>query len=182
MEKNQQSLKNSELTQDYSKKFISVYRINLVKDESVKFEQKYLNSPLDAKKILQHLIKSHGNSDREQFCVLLLNCKNKMLGLNIVSTGSLSSASVHPREVLKPAILANASAMVLCHNHPSGNTEPSAEDRAITKRIILASSFLGVTIHDHIIINMENEDYFSFSENGLITEAYNMVNSTEAYM
>jgi DNA repair protein RadC len=65
--------------------------------------------------------------------VALLNAKNEMIGLNIVSVGALSSAPVHPREVLKPAILANAAAMILCHNHPSNDLEPSPDDIAITR-------------------------------------------------
>src|SRR6266851_3353371 len=73
--------------------------------------------------------------DREQFVVVLLDGKNRVLGFNVVSTGSLTAALVHPREVFKPAILGNAAAIILVHNHPSGDPEPSAEDRAITERL-----------------------------------------------
>ena len=182
--KNQQILRQksifevAENTYDQSK-FISVYRIGLVKDESVPFEQKRLSNPQHAQKVIQSLIEAQGQPDREQFCVLLLNMKNKMIGLNIVSTGCLSSATVHPREVLKPAILANAGAMILSHNHPSGDMTPSAEDKSITKRIVIASKFLGINIHDHIIINMEDNRFFSFAEEGLISEAYEAVNLSE---
>jgi DNA repair protein RadC len=154
------------------RKFISIYRVSLVRDEHIKFEQTRLSGSSDAQAVIRNLIKLQGQSDREQFCVLLLDAKNKTIGLNIVSTGSLSSAMVHPREVLKPAILANASAMILAHNHPSGELTPSPQDKAITKKIIQASSIIGITVHEHLIISMEDNCYFSFADQGLIQEAY----------
>ena len=129
----------------------------------------------EAQVLIRNLINAQGQPDREQFCVLLLDAKNKTIGLNIVSTGSLSSASVHPREVLKPAILANASAMILAHNHPSGELIPSAEDKAITKRIIQASNIIGITVHEHLIISMDEDRYFSFADQGMIKDAYDEI-------
>ena len=67
--------------------------------------------------IIRKLIEEHGQSDREQFCVLMLNAKNEIIGLNIVSTGTVTSAQVCPREVLKPAILVSATAIIFAHNH-----------------------------------------------------------------
>src|SRR5439155_27155290 len=90
--------------------------------------------------------------DREQFVVLLLDGKNGVLGFNVVSVGSLTAALVHPREVFKPAILANAAALILVHNHPSGDPEPSAEDRAITARLSQAAELIGIKILDHVVI------------------------------
>ncbi len=104
--------------------FVSVYRVSLVRDQHVKFDRVLLCSPVEAQRMMQNLILPLGQPDREQFCVLLLDTKNHPIGMNIVSAGGLTSASVHPREVLKPAILSNAAAMILCHNHPSGGTEP----------------------------------------------------------
>jgi len=115
---------------------------------------------------------TRGQPDREQFVVALLNAKNNMIGLNIVSVGALSSTTVHPREVLKPAILANSSAMILCHNHPSNNLSPSADDLEITRRIVRAADIIGIQIHEHLIINMENERYFSFADEGIIRRFY----------
>ncbi len=156
-----------------SKKFISVYRVSLVRDKGIKFGRESLSGPKQAQKIMKSLIEMQGQPDREQFCILMLNAKNKIIGLNIVSTGSLSSATVHPREVLKPAILANSSAMILCHNHPSGTLTPSPEDIAITERIIKASNIMGITVHEHLIISMDDDSFYSFSENGLIQDMYN---------
>lgn len=157
----------------HSRKFISVYRVSLVRDKGIKFGEEPLSGPKQVQRIMKSLIEIQGQPDREQFCILMLNAKNKIIGLNIVSTGDLSSATVHPREVLKPAILANSAAMVLCHNHPSGSLTPSPEDIGITERIIKASRIMGITVHEHLIISMDDDSFYSFSENGLIQDMYN---------
>ena len=110
----------------------------------------------------------YGQADREQFCVLMLNAKNEIIGLNIVSTGDASSATVTPRELLKPAILTNSCALILCHNHPSGDVSPSPEDLAATKRIVHASKIMGIIVHEHLIISMFDDAYYSFADNGII--------------
>ena len=102
----------------HQSKFISTYRVALVRDRSLPFEQCRLMNSQQTQPIIRKLIETHGQSDREQFCVLLLNAKNKIIGLNIVSTGSVSSAPVAPRDVIKVAILANSAAIILSHNHP----------------------------------------------------------------
>jgi DNA repair protein RadC len=96
----------------------------LVKDQAVSFEQATISNSSQANVLMRTLIFTKGQPDREQFVVAQLNVRNEIIGLNIVSVGALSSASVHPREVLKPAILANSAAMILCHNHPSNDVEP----------------------------------------------------------
>ena len=90
--------------------------------------------------------------DREMFVVVLLDGKNKVIGFNVVSVGSLTATLVHPREVFKPALLANAAALILVHNHPSGDPEPSAEDKAITERLQQAGDLIGIKILDHVVI------------------------------
>ncbi len=112
----QESLFNARGSSLNHSKFIAAYRVMLVRDQHLPFEQSTLSDSQQAQSIIRKLIKTYGQSDREQFCVVLLNTKNVFIGLNIVSTGAISSAHVHPREVLKPAILANAAAMILCHN------------------------------------------------------------------
>src|SRR5262245_29815680 len=76
--------------------------------------------------------------DREQFLAVLLDSRNRILGLEEIAVGSLTAALVHPRELFKAAILANAHALVIVHNHPSGDPEPSVEDVALTKRLVEA--------------------------------------------
>ncbi len=155
------------------KKFISIFRITLVRDRHIQFEQKNITTSYEAQALLKRLIETQGNPDREQMIAALLNTANQVIGLNIVSIGDLSSASVHPREVLKPAVLSNAASLILCHNHPSGNVEPSSEDIAVTKRIVKAAKIMGITVHEHLIISLYDENYYSFADNGLITQAYN---------
>jgi DNA repair protein RadC len=171
----QQYLFNEHCNQFNYKKFISVFRITLVKDRHIQFqfEQKKITTSYEAHLILKRLIETQGNPDREQFCIILLNSKNQVIGLNVVSTGDLVSATVHPREVLKSAVLSNAASLILCHNHPSGNVDPSSEDIAVTKRIIKAAKIMGITVHEHLIISMYDNGYYSFADNGLISQAYN---------
>jgi len=155
-------------------KFVSVFRISLVKDKQVSFgiDECQLNNSQQAYPIFRKLIKRQGQSDREQFCIVMLNAKNSIIGLNIVSTGNLTSASIMPREVLKPAILSNSAALILCHNHPSEDPNPSPEDMAITKRIIQASNLMGIVVHEHLVIAMNEDRYFSFADNGIIKRIY----------
>ena len=156
-------------------KFISAYRVMLVRDQDLPFEAGALSNSREAQTIIRKLIETCGQSDREQFCVVLLNNKNEVIGLNIVSTGAVSYAHVHPREVLKPAILANATAMILCHNHPSADVSPSREDEAITARIIKACQIIGIKVHEHLIISLCDEGYFSFADAGIIQRIYDEI-------
>lgn len=162
-------------------KFVSVYRVSLVKDKSVSFDHQRLSNSAEAQALIQRLIKTQGQPDREQFCIILLSTKNEVIGMNIVSIGGLSSAPVHPREVLKPAILANSAALILSHNHPSNDLEPSPEDLAITKQIVRAAEVLGITVHEHIIVSMDDGDdrYYSFADNGIIRGFYDEIGRSD---
>jgi DNA repair protein RadC len=103
---------------------------------------------------------------RERFVVFWLSSANKILGLEIVSEGTLSSSLVHPREVFRGAIVATAASIIVAHNHPSENPEPSQEDLAITKQIVEAGKIVGVPVYDHIIF--AGDSFTSFAERGLI--------------
>ena len=157
-------------------KFISIFRVALVKDRRVAFEPCQLVNSQQSQPLIKKLIESQGQPDREQFCVILLNSKNEIIGLNIVSTGDLTSAKIHPREVLKPAILSNSAAMILCHNHPSGDLSPSPEDIEITTIIVQASKIMGIQVHEHLIISMHDDSYFSFAHHGIIKKIYDEMN------
>lgn len=89
---------------------------------------------------------------REHFLVLLLNARHEVLSREIVSIGSLNASIVHPREVFKPAVVASAASIVLVHNHPSGDPEPSEEDLSITKRLVKVGDLLGIAVLDHVVI------------------------------
>lgn len=110
-------------------------------------------------------MKSLQDETKESFITLHLDGKNKVLCMEVVSIGSLNQAIVHPREVFKTALLSNAAAMILIHNHPSGDPEPSKEDREITRRLKEAGEILGIKILDHVIIG---DSYCSFAERGLM--------------
>lgn len=107
--------------------------------------------------------------DRECFCVVNLQSDARPINMNIVSVGTLSCSLVHPREVFKSAILANAASVILFHNHPSGRLEPSEEDLEITRRLLQAGTLLGIPVEDHIIAG-KSGDYFSFREQGIFPE------------
>jgi DNA repair protein RadC len=92
------------------------------------------------------------NLKREHFIVVLLNARHEVDAVETVSIGSLNASIVHPREVFKPAILASAASVVLVHNHPSGDPEPSEEDLSITKRLVECGELLGIGVLDHVIV------------------------------
>ena len=89
---------------------------------------------------------------REHFVVLLLNARHEVTGRSVVSVGSLNASIVHPREVFLPAVVASCAAVVMVHNHPSGDPEPSEEDISITSRLVKAGELLGITVLDHCIV------------------------------
>ena len=106
----------------------------------------------------------------EQFCVVLLNTRRRLIGLETVSQGTLDTLLVHPREVFKRAIAANASAVVLVHNHPSGDPTPSEADIKVTRDLIRAGQLLKIEVLDHVIIGRRTtdrqKDYASLRELG----------------
>lgn len=105
--------------------------------------------------------------EKEQFRVLLLNTKNQVLAIEVVSLGDLTSAIVHPREVFKEAVRRAAAAVILVHNHPSGDPNPSREDFDVTKRVTEAGKILGIEVLDHIVIG--DNRYISLREHGART-------------
>jgi len=94
-----------------------------------------------------------------------LDIKNKLLNYSIISQGSLTSSIVHPREVLKPAILSNSASVIFIHNHPSGDPDPSVDDIEITNRLCKAFSICRINVLDHIVIG---DSYYSFKQHNLI--------------
>lgn len=104
--------------------------------------------------------------DREHFQILCLNTKNHVTARETVSIGGLDSSLVHPREVFKNPIKWSAAAIILIHNHPSGDPSPSKEDVAVTTRLVEAGRILGIGVLDHIIIG--DDRYCSLKEKGLI--------------
>ena len=100
----------------------------------------------------------------EEFYVLLLNKSNKVLGVSKISEGGISGTLVDPKRIFQVALKANASSIILGHNHPSGNIQPSDADKKITKKIKDAGTLLDIDVLDHLIVTAEN--YYSFADSG----------------
>jgi len=111
-----------------------------------------LRSPADVATLLRGEL---GSADREIFKEILLNTKNGVIAVLTVAIGSLNAALVHPRELLKPAVKASAAGIILCHNHPTGDTEPSAEDVDLTMRFVKCCQLFGIDFVDHVIIGAD---------------------------
>jgi DNA repair protein RadC len=116
--------------------------------------------------IAQEFIPRLQGLKKEQFWVALLDSANHLLRDERVSDGILNSSLVHPREVFKPAIVEPAAAIILIHNHPSGNPEPSGEDLQVTRQLVETGKIIGIPVHDHIII--AGNSYASFAERGIL--------------
>src|SRR5713101_6371240 len=144
---------------------VPIYRVTLVRESSITAPAPRLRGAQQAAELLREYL---GAVDREYFLVLLLDRKNAPIGLNTVSIGSLTASIVHPREVFKVAILANAAAILCGHNHPRGDPAPSREDRALTQRLVEAGKLLGIAVLDHIILGDGTTTYFSFADEGLL--------------
>ena len=106
------------------------------------------------------------DQQKEHFWVMGLNAKNRVLYIELVTLGILNESLIHPREVFRSAVIKGISRLIFCHNHPSGEVEPSKEDIDITKRLREGGKLLGLRVLDHIIIS--DNDLFSFQQGGLI--------------
>lgn len=130
-------------------------------------EEKYFSKIIHGPESIYELCKSvFKDSPCELFVVFHLKSNNQLSAYEIITKGILNSSLVHPREVFRSAIMRNAASIIIAHNHPSGNSEPSEEDLKITKQIVAAGKILGITVLDHVIFT--EEVYYSFAECGTI--------------
>lgn len=116
--------------------------------------------------VWRHLALELRDRERERFVALYLNSRNELVREAVVSVGSLNASIVHPREVFKPALACAAAALVVAHNHPSGDPAPSREDREVTRTVADAGRVLDIPLHDHVIVGADS--YFSFRDAGLL--------------
>ena len=130
-------------------------------------EMPIISETNEAKKLMVGLFDEDQIEYRESFCVAFLNRRNRVLGVSRLFDGGITSCAVDQKVIFQHALLANASAILLAHNHPSGNPIPSSEDRKLTDNICKCGDILGIKVLDHIIVSSDSES-FSFSENGLI--------------
>jgi DNA repair protein RadC len=120
-----------------------------------------LNTP---GRLAEHLLPQYGANPVEQFGIVMLDTRHRVIRIKIVSVGSLDGTVVHPREVFREATLAAASAIVLFHNHPSGDPTPSPDDLILTTRMVRAGDIMGIDVLDHLIL--AEQRYFSLVEAG----------------
>lgn len=137
--------------------------IRMVKEPPL-YSSEPLRSPEAAVKVIADMLRQY---DREAFCIVNLRNDLSPINMNIVSTGTLNASLAHPREILKSAVLSNASATMLFHNHPSGNLMPSREDTEITDRMSKLFALADMPLLDHIIIG-NGDQYYSFKENSVM--------------
>lgn len=135
-----------------------------IKESAEPFAQYAIRSPEDAQKVAASYI---ADEDREVLLVMMLNTKNQVVGLHRAHVGSLNASIVHPREVMKCAILNNAASIIVSHQHPSGDPTPSREDIEITKRLAEAGKILGVELLDHVIVTYTGK-HVSLKEKGYL--------------
>ncbi|HBE45050.1 MAG TPA: hypothetical protein DDW17_06280 [Deltaproteobacteria bacterium] len=122
-----------------------------------------ISSPQKVAKLISTTIKDKA---KEHFKLILLNSRNRVIAVNHISTGTLTASLVHPREVFKEAIRHSVASVIIAHNHPSGDPEPSEEDVRMTKKLVEAGKLLGIEVLDHVIIGRNRP--FSFKEKGMI--------------
>lgn len=141
-------------------KRIDIVKIKMVKESSVKYENRRIKNPWDAYKIFNDYI---DDSNKEMFVLMCLNNKNEPTHISTISIGSINESIATPAEVFKVALLSNANKIMICHNHPSGDPQPSESDRNITERLYDSGDIMGIKLLDHIIIG--DDVYYSFKEN-----------------
>lgn len=143
---------------------INLYSLKQVKEHSELYDVcGAIKSPEDSEKIISAVLEG---AAVEKLGILALNTKNKVTGIHIIAMGGLSSISINAREVFIPALLNNAASVILFHNHPSGDCEPSPNDVQFTKRITEAGKMLGINVLDHIVIG-DNESFASMKRQEL---------------
>ena len=128
--------------------FWSGYGITIQRVPELPFKKSHIEQPQHAYDVLRQ---GFAWLDREVFIAMMLDSRNQVLGIHTVTVGTLNASLVHPREVFRPAILMGANALVLGHNHPSGDPTPSKEDIQLTRRLTEVGELVGIQVLDHLI-------------------------------
>ena len=151
---------------------VPIYRVTLLRDGTlVKESLETCDSPLAAASLVREFL---GDAPEEHFVTLVVDVRHRVIGISEVSRGTLSSSLVHPRETFRTAILLNAAGIIVSHNHPSGDCQPSPEDKETTRRLTRAGAILGIPLLDHVIVGEPDPQggagkFFSFREHGLLS-------------
>ena len=161
-------MKNTQSTQQ-SIDFLHVAEVSLIYAPKVKPSDRLaVKCSRDAQKIFFDSWNQNTIEHKESFKILLLNRANKVLGITTISEGGLSGTETDVRLIYQYAIKGNASGIIIAHNHPSGNQNPSESDQKITQKIKEAGNLLDIQLLDHIILTPEREIYISFADEGKI--------------
>lgn len=150
---------------------MNVYKLKMVKDRTVKYDvSDTIESSSDVYRLSKAMEWTH--SPEEVFAIVCRKTNGDICGIFEVAKGTIDQCNVHPREVFKRALLANASSIILIHNHPSGSLTPSMDDIGLTKRLVACGKLIGVKVIDHLIVSTDG--YFSFSKEDLLDEFGNV--------
>ena len=145
-----------------TKKRVSIVQVELVKESSFLYKSRFCSSPESAYELFAPFVEK---KDREHLVVAGLNTKAEPTMIHVAHIGTVNQSIAMPREILKPLLLSNSVACIVCHNHPSGHVEPSETDIAFTRKLNEACELLNITLQDHLIIG-SNGDYYSFRSEG----------------
>lgn len=146
---------------------IQKYSLRIIKESGGRYDlDKTINSPIAARDLFLEVLDLDQRAE-EVFAMATLDVKNQLTGVFEVSIGNLTSSLVSPREVFKRALLQNAAAVILGHNHPSGSADFSSDDIQITKKLVKSGNILGIKVVDHIVIG-SRDNYASMKEKGVI--------------
>jgi DNA repair protein RadC len=149
----------------------NVFGIKFVHAVAERYLKKKLvkKNPLrSSRELFDYLYHTLRDKNREIFKAVFLDAQNRIIAIETLFEGTLTASSVYPREVVQEALKHHAAGLFLVHNHPSGEPQPSKEDRLITQQLIDACRVMGVTVHEHLIIG--DNTYFSFADHGHIAE------------
>jgi DNA repair protein RadC len=145
------------------------WKLQLVREANIRYDSLLVSSSVVAAKVLWEELKYE---PREHFVVLMLNTKNRIVGYHTVSMGDHRSSLITPVQLFAPLFLANSTICILGHNHPSGDTQPSEEDRQVTGKLVTAADMLKIRVLDHIIVGTGTNHitYYSFADNDALKE------------
>jgi DNA repair protein RadC len=147
------------------------YSLRLVKEKAAEYDApKYVKTSEDIVRVCREVMGLHEQAEENLVC-FDLNTKNAIVAIRVVSIGTINSSLVHPREVFKGALMSNANSVIIAHNHPSGEVEPSAADHIVTRQIWKAGELLQVQLLDHVVIG--HDGYYSYLDSGVLNEYKN---------
>lgn len=153
--------------------FIRLYRMS----NEIRNDRPILDSPGKVARFAQSIMEQI--HDKESVVVTYLNSKMRLIDYEEISVGTIDTSLIHSREVFKRAIRNKAHSIILCHNHPSGDTTPSRADESITRKMIESGNILGIKVLDHVIIGGINKgNYFSFADSGIMMESRSKYNNS----